>query len=184
MVVKTRQQLKREFEESDDESIKDINPKKYKPNEEAKILNYNFKDSLIKEIIQNTTRQLLKKYNLKDDYEDHINNNIDKEKVVEKTKRKLVRDYKNEIINEETSENSSFDLEENEEYDEFFENIDAIHSGTFFERIPIEEREKEFVKKFSKQEVLQLNNILKDIRSNYKKTRSKCSRYFKIKYIR
>lgn len=173
MVVKTRQQLKRELDESDDDSVQDFEiKKKYKPSEEAKILNYNFKDSLIKEIIQNTTRQLLKKYELKEDYEKDINSDVDKEKVVERTKRKLVRNYKNEVNNLENSdesEESSFVLEENEEYDAFFENIDAIHSGTFFERIPIEERERDFIKKFSKEEVVKLNETLKTIKTNYKK---------------
>jgi ATP-dependent Lon protease len=161
MGVKTRQQLKRclEEEDSDNESISELNSKKIKLNEEAKILNHKFQDNIIDEIIKNSVRKLMKKYELEEQ-------TSIKEEVVKNTKKKLVRDYKY----EKDLESESLDDISDIDYDEFFENIDSIHSGTFFERIPIEEREKEFKKKFSKEKVLELNNILKELKSEYKKS--------------
>lgn len=176
MVVKTRQQSKRDFEEisqEEDDSVEmEITKKKYKPNDEAKILNHNFKDSIIKEIIKNTTRKLLKTYKINEEYENEFNEKVDKNKVVENTKKKLVKDYKDNLESETVSiedSSSSYDFDQDEEYADFFQNIDAIHSGTFFERNPIEEREKEFKKKFTRDEVMEMNDIFKNIKSSYKK---------------
>ncbi len=161
MGVKTRQQLKRglEDDDTDNESISELNTKKFKLNEEAKILNHKFKDNIIDEIIKNSVRKLVKKYESEDE------NNI-KDEIVKNTKKKLVKEYKN----EKSLNSESIDDISDVDYDEFFENIDSIHSGTFFERIPIEEREKEFKKKFSKEIVVELNKVLKELKSEYKKS--------------
>jgi ATP-dependent Lon protease len=161
MGVKTRQQSKRIFEEEDseNESITELNYKKIKPNEEGNILNHKFKDNIIDEIIKNSVRKLVKKYEFEED------SNI-KDEVVKNTKKKLIRDYKYEkSLESENIENLS-----DEDYEEFFENIDSIHSGTFFERIPIEEREIEFKRKITKEKVVELNQILKELKNEYKKS--------------
>lgn len=163
MVVKTRNQ-KRELDEIDDFEEVEIEKKKQKNNQEASILNHHFKDSVIKEIINNTTRKLLEKYNLSK--EENLENKIDKSTIIEKTKKKLVKELKS--TEEEETEDVTEDVTD-EEYEEFFENIDSVHSGTFFERNPIEEREKEFKKNYTKKEVLELNNIFRNIKNNYKK---------------
>ena len=158
MAVKTRQQLKREYEEEVDET-EETNEisihKKIKLNPEAEYLNYKFSDNLMDEIVKNATRRLITKH--------HID-----ERIIENAKKKLVKNYKNSDGETNSSEETTIDDEYDPDYDNFFENVDAIHSGTFFERIPIEERETELKRKLTKEQIVDLNDKLNKIKTIYK----------------
>ena len=58
--------------------------------------------------------------------------------------------------------------ENNNEYNNFFNNVDDIISGMFFERIPIEEHQKKFKRLIDLEEVSLMNNELKEIKQLYK----------------
>lgn len=67
------------------------------------------------------------------------------------------------------SENTDSDNEDNDDeaYKRFYDNLDAIYSGDFFERIPIEEKKKEFFEKVPKDQIIVLNEELEKMRDNY-----------------
>jgi ATP-dependent Lon protease len=52
-------------------------------------------------------------------------------------------------------------------YNRFYDNLDAIYSGDFFERTPIEEKKEEFLKKFPKEQIEILNKELEKMRERY-----------------
>jgi ATP-dependent Lon protease len=52
-------------------------------------------------------------------------------------------------------------------YKRFYDNLDAIYSGDFFERIPIEEKKKEFFEKVPKDQIIVLNEELEKMRERY-----------------
>ena len=52
-------------------------------------------------------------------------------------------------------------------YNRFYDNLDAIYSGDFFERTPIEEKKEEFLEKFPKEQIELLNKELEKMRERY-----------------
>ena len=69
--------------------------------------------------------------------------------------------------NKGTRETRRDDLDENDPYNRFYDNLDAIYSGDFFERTPIEEKKKEFFEKFPKEQIELLNSELEKMREKY-----------------
>ena len=59
------------------------------------------------------------------------------------------------------------DLDEDDPYNRFYDNLDAIYSGDFFERTPIEEKKTEFFEKFPKEQIELLNSELEKMREKY-----------------
>jgi ATP-dependent Lon protease len=54
-----------------------------------------------------------------------------------------------------------------DEYDTFLSYVNGIHSGNFFERVPIEEQKKQFKSSFAKSDVKRFNEELEMIRNMY-----------------
>lgn len=98
------------------------------------ILNIKFKPSQIQEIIKESIKQLVKKYN---------NNDMT------------------------FFDSPSTTTEYNSEYDKFINYIDDIHSGDFFQRIPLEDKKKQLKTAFKLEDIAAFNKELDDIKKMY-----------------
>ena len=165
---------------------------------EAEILNHSFDKQLIKDIVQKSVRQLVKnfkqeEYETESEYETETDDTYEEtenseECILETTEtenedfemiqeeNKMIQEENNtkEIVGEQspiqkTSSNKKRDIESITPYDKFLEYIDSIHSGTFFERIPLEEKERKLKKKISVDEITELNSLLGSMKKEYLK---------------
>jgi ATP-dependent Lon protease len=102
-----------------------------------------------------------------------MNMKLTKEQVAEIIKQavkqilKRYRDNEMEFFTDSQKNNGESDDKE-DEYDKFAENIDCIYGGEFFERIPLEDRAKRLKKELTKEQVIELNKQMEDIRKSYK----------------
>lgn len=87
--------------------------------------------------------------------------------IIKQSVKQILKRYRENDMEFFKVDNQKEDSKE-DEYEKFLEYIDTIYGGEFFERIPLEDRIKRLRKELSKEEIIDLNNQLEEIRDDYK----------------
>lgn len=83
--------------------------------------------------------------------------------------QQIIKESVKHLIKKYNDEGEDFvDNENDNDYQRFFEYINSIYDGDFFQRIPIEERKKTFKSKFTKEDIRKMNDELDKIQTMYK----------------
>lgn len=112
-----------------------------------RILNIKLKPQQIQHIVRESIKQLVKKFNADDrDFFDSDDEGPPGPRLGED------------------------DKEANNEYEKFLTYIDSIHSGEFFERIPLEDRKKRLLSTYTPEQINLLNTELEKLNKLYKES--------------
>ena len=88
------------------------------------------------------------------------------QEIIKESIRQLVKKYTNED-KEFVKEKSDIGKEE-DPYERFYEIVESIYDGEFFERIPLEDRRKRVREQFTKDEILEMTKELEQMNEEYK----------------
>ncbi|NDD83503.1 AAA family ATPase [bacterium] len=84
------------------------------------------------------------------------------------TESQVTDTERTDIEDTDVTEETNTDVTTSNTYDQFFDLVESIYDGQFFERVPIEDRKREFQQMYTEVEVQRMNTRLLEIQKHYR----------------